>query len=58
MPKISCDNGFCIYQNKGTCLLEQIQLDSNGICNECIHINIPEDTLETLKKQLLKRFSK
>ena len=46
MPKISCDNGFCIYQNKGTCILEQIQLDSNGICNECIHINIPEESLE------------
>ena len=58
MPKISCDNGFCIYQNKGACTLDQIQLDTSGSCSDCVHINIPNDTLEDMKKQLLLRFSK
>ena len=55
MPKISCDNNLCIYQIKGACILEEIQLDTSGVCSDCIHINIPEESLEDMKKQLLSR---
>lgn len=52
---LECENEFCIYQEKGNCILTDIRLDIIGQCTECIYVNIPEETLENLKSEHRKR---
>ena len=44
------ENYFCIYQNNGRCMLENIELDIMGQCKECIYIEINKQTLQQLKE--------
>lgn len=55
MTGLSCANEFCIYQKQGTCILENVQLDTQGNCVDCIYINVEENTLNNLKEKLLKK---
>ncbi len=48
-----CENTFCIYQEDGACLLEQISLDEGGRCTECTLINLEKETVEKAKKKTL-----
>ncbi len=48
-----CENDFCIYNKNSTCQLNEIQLDNQGTCTNCINISLDEKTIETAKKQLL-----
>ncbi len=54
MIGLSCENEFCIYQSEGKCILESVQLDIQGNCVDCIHIKVEEDTLNNLKRTLLR----
>lgn len=54
MNGLFCENEFCIYQKQGKCILENIQLDIQGNCVECIYINVGEETLNDLKEKLLR----
>ena len=49
-----CLNKFCIYQKNDKCLLEVIELDINGCCEECIYADIPPQILEYEKEKLKK----
>ncbi len=42
---------FCIYEREGECLLDIIDLDMQGGCNECVYVDIDKDYLEKIKKQ-------
>lgn len=46
-----CENLFCIYEREGECLLDVIDLDMQGGCNECVYVDIDKDYLEKIKKQ-------
>jgi hypothetical protein len=48
---MKCENEFCIYQEKGNCILDDIKLDVIGQCTECIYVNIPNKQLEKLKNE-------
>ncbi len=50
---MKCDNSFCIYQKEDECILNEIELDINGICMDCIYVNIPKKILSGYKKKLL-----
>ena len=54
MTGLSCENEFCIYQKQGNCILENVHLDIQGNCIECIYINVEQDILNNLKKKLLR----
>ncbi len=54
MIQLSCENKFCIYQKQGNCVLENVQLDIQGNCLDCIYINVEEDTLNNMKEKLLR----
>ncbi len=43
--EMMCENIFCIYWNDNNCILENISLDIQGKCNECIYVNISDDKL-------------
>ncbi len=46
---MKCENYFCIYQEKGKCMLDQINIDIVGQCNNCIYVDIPKEELEKYK---------
>ena len=51
-----CDNHFCIYQQEGECLLEEIQLDCTGVCTNSIYHTLNEDYLQQEKVKLLQKY--
>lgn len=53
MTQLFCENEFCIYQKQNKCVLKSVQLDIQGNCENCLYINIEEDTLTHLKEKLL-----
>lgn len=54
MSCILCENEFCIYEENGKCTLDEITLNIDGSCNECIYINIDKQTLKMLKSSSIK----
>lgn len=48
--KLCCENIFCIYQNN-KCILDDIHLDIQGNCLDCIYINIDCELLDKLKEE-------
>ena len=51
---MKCENSLCVYQSKGKCLLTNVNIDSLGMCAECIHTEIDEKVLNESKFKLLK----
>ena len=48
-----CENDYCIYWHKNRCILDEIYLNSMGVCESCINITIPEKELERLREEQL-----
>lgn len=57
MP-IKCENELCIYCKNNKCILVAIQLNSMGICNECVQISIEKNQLNYLKRKLFENIEK
>ena len=53
---MECLNNFCIYQKDDKCMLDEIELDINGSCTECIYPDIPTHILEYEKEKLRKKY--
>ncbi len=53
---MECLNYFCIYQKDDECMLDEIELDINGSCAECIYPDIPPQILECEKEKLRKKY--
>ena len=51
-----CENKFCVYEECGICLLEKIKLDKFGRCAVFAQIDIDDDELAKLKKELRKKY--
>ena len=52
---MNCENYFCIYNKKEKCMLNEISLDFQGRCNECIYVYLEEAQLKKIKKEQLRR---
>ncbi len=48
-----CYNVFCRYNEDNSCLLEIIEINSLGMCEECIIISIDKEFLDREKRLLL-----
>ena len=55
---MNCENSFCIYQSKGQCILETVNINSVGMCAECIYPDIDDDLINQAKLELLKQYEK
>ncbi|MBR3300231.1 MAG: hypothetical protein IKI68_01975 [Clostridia bacterium] len=55
---MKCENYFCIYEENGACILEEISLNISGTCEECIYPSIDPGYLEGKKHLLLQKFDK
>ncbi|MBQ1991314.1 MAG: hypothetical protein II233_00865 [Clostridia bacterium] len=47
-----CENIFCIYCLRKECTLNEISLDIQGNCENCIYVDIDENILEEQKKEV------
>ncbi len=50
---VLCENEFCIYQKNNICTLDKIELNSMGICDSCIQIDLEPREVNSRKKVLL-----
>jgi len=50
MAKLNCEAEFCIYNRSLECILNNIQLNSFGTCEESIIITLDKKFLETEKE--------
>ena len=55
---MQCDNHFCIYWCHGNCLLDDISIDIQGSCQDCIYVSITEDFLELEREKIRSRYEK
>ena len=53
---LNCENCFCIYEENGKCILDNVGLDIMGQCTECIYVNLEHDVLNEAKQKLLKKY--
>ncbi len=52
---MNCENALCIYNEDMICSLDEIYLNSCGMCTDCIIPNIPQEILQSCKKIAIKR---
>ena len=46
-----CDFDYCIYNRDFECIIKNIQINSLGMCDDCIMISMPKERLEILKEE-------
>ena len=51
-----CANRLCIYYSEGECTIDDISLDIDGRCEECIYVNFEEETLQKYRKKMLDEY--
>ena len=56
MGDIRCENRFCIYWKNGLCILDRISLDQQGMCSECILIEMEELARKRARETALNRW--
>ena len=52
---ICCENNFCLYWQDDTCLLENISLSLQGVCQSCVCVDIGGSRLDALRQKQLER---
>lgn len=55
---ISCENCFCIYWKADACTFDEISLDVQGSCRDCIYVDLPEEQLQRARAALLERYER
>ena len=50
---VSCRNDICVYWKNDECMLEAIDINEAGFCNDYISVNIPSEELEYYRKKHL-----
>lgn len=52
---MKCGSDYCIYNEDFECLLDEIEINSVGQCEECIIVSLPKEKLEQYKKEQLRK---
>ena len=55
---MQCDFALCIYNENHACLLQGMQINALGMCEECIMVSIPDVDLQKLKQEQLENIEK
>ena len=53
---IKCECDYCVYNRHSECIAEEIEVNSLGMCAECITISFDKDFLEQEKERQLREF--
>lgn len=52
-----CENCFCIYWVTGRCSLDEVALDIQGTCRQCIYVDLEEEVLKQYREKFLERYN-
>ena len=50
---MNCEVDYCIYNRCFACTLNETQLNTLGMCEECMIVSIPDDIFQELKESQL-----
>ena len=50
---MKCENEYCIYNKDYLCILDEINIDSLGMCDSCILLKLEKDFLTNEKEKQL-----
>ena len=53
-----CKNKFCIYYRKERCMAEEIAINSVGMCEDCVYVEIDESELKVKRADLLTKIER
>ncbi|MDP4120057.1 MAG: hypothetical protein Q8876_03255 [Bacillota bacterium] len=51
-----CENLFCIYFENEKCTLDEISLNIQGLCQECIYVSIYKEILNEERQKILNSY--
>jgi len=51
---MNCEFDYCVYNQDSICLLNEIQINSLGMCEDCILVTIADEDLKRAKEKQLK----
>jgi len=51
---MKCEFDYCIYNMGFVCILDEIQINSLGMCETCEIVIVPKEKLEEYKRKRLK----
>ena len=51
---LACENLWCLYWQKGFCVLDRVTLDIQGRCDECEYLTPEESELNALRAKVLR----
>ena len=52
--RLKCEVEYCIYNVNYFCTAKSVGIDSSGLCDSHIVVDIPKEQLEVMKKKQLK----
>ena len=52
---MKCEVEYCIYNRDSVCICDITQLNSLGMCEECILVSLDKDFLEAQKERQLQQ---
>ena len=52
---MNCAHDYCLYNKGFKCTLEEVNIDSMGLCDECIIVRFDADVLEAEKERQLNK---
>ena len=53
---MKCENIFCIYWSEGICSINEVSLDIQGSCVDCIYVDIEDEYLQKKRKDILESY--
>jgi hypothetical protein len=54
---MKCEFEYCIYNNERHCVLDEIEVDSLGMCRSCEIVAVPDEILRELKEKRLRQIA-
>ena len=55
---MNCEYEYCIYNRDCLCILDKIEVNSFGMCDSCIIVELDKDFLTTEKERQLREISR
>ena len=50
---MKCDFDYCIYNRGFVCILDEVRIDTLGMCGSCEAVAVPEEVLGRYKSRRL-----
>jgi hypothetical protein len=48
-----CEFSFCIYNKNAKCILDEVEINAFGMCDDCIIVSVNADFIDAEKEKYL-----